>query len=287
MAQDGEIAVKFDKYIRRVVPSLSRLTYNRMFQILVDSVDRPARRLYREFRTLPPNHLRIRVGVRNRLMTNQVAFISGAPQFWIYAIDAGLVRLSGSTIVDIGCGCGRFARVLRDQQFSGSRFDGKYIGIDIDDEMLSWCQEHFDAERFEFFKSGHRSAAYAAGGGAGRSSIPLGSSEADFVFAMSLFTHLLEEEVAEYVYESARVLRPGGHMAVTFFSMDHPPPTLGTRHTFRHRLGAAYIESVRVPEAAVAYRDEYLCTLARDAGFSSATVKIGRDAWQAVLLCRR
>ena len=58
--------------IRRVVPSTSKLTFNPLARRVLDAFDVIPNLLYREFRELPPNHLRIRVGVGNRIFANQV-----------------------------------------------------------------------------------------------------------------------------------------------------------------------------------------------------------------------
>ena len=83
--------------------------------------------------------------------------------------------------------------------------------------------------------------------------LPIADESIDFGFSTSVFTHLLEPEMVNYYRESFRVLKPGGSMAMYCFSMDHPPPTFGDRHTFQFRIGNSYVESMAVPEAAVAY----------------------------------
>lgn len=83
------------------------------------------------------------------------------------------------------------------------------------------------------------------------------------------------------------MLKPGGYMAMYCFSMDHLPPTYGDRHTFRHRRGNAYVESLEVPEAAVAYEEEFLFDVAKQAGFRAAEIQAVLGDWQPLLLCRK
>jgi len=280
--------MKLEKAIRRVIPSTSRLTYNPIFKMIVDSFDLLPKLMYKEVSKIPPNHLRIRVGVANRFLANHVSYVSGAKDFWMHAFHAGLCRLD-STIVDIGCGCGRYTHHLRDYRFGPERFSGKYIGIDIDEEMLNWCRRNFDSERFSFHRSNHDSKAYkAVGNPEAYYVLPMADEGADFVFSTSLFTHLLEKEVANYCRESYRVLKRDCFMAMACFSMDHPPPTFGDRHTFGFRMGNAHVESVSVPEAVVAYEEKFLLETAREAGFRTAEMSIGgREDWQHMLLCRK
>lgn len=280
--------MKLEKAIRRVIPSASRLTYNPVFKLIVDSFDLLPKFMYEEVSKIPPNHMRIRVGVANRFLANHVSYVSGAKDFWMHAFHAGLCRLD-STIVDLGCGCGRYAHHLRDYRFLAERFFGKYIGIDIDDEMLNWCRRNFDSERFAFYLSNHVSKAYKSIGKADASYVlPLADESADFVFSTSLFTHLLEKELVNYCQESYRVLKRNCFMSMFCFSMDHPPPTFGDRHTFRFRISNAYVESKAVPEAAVAYEEKFLLEIAREVGFRTAEMSIGGpEEWQPMLLCRK
>ena len=187
-----------------------------------------------------------------------------------------------------GCGCGHYAHYLRDYRFESEMFSGKYIGIDIDEEMLDWCRRNFDSERFEFHRSNHGSKAYK--GKRNPSAyyvLPLADETADFVFSASLFTHLLKKELVNYTRESYRVLKRDCVMAMYCFSVDHPPPTYGDRHTFRFRIGNSHLESLSVPEAAVAYEEKFLFAVAREAGFRTTEILTGPEDWQPMLLCRK
>ncbi len=244
--------------------------------------------IWKEFRKLPPNHLRIRVGVGNRFFSNQIFYLNVAESFWLYYMSTGAVSLN-STVVDIGCGCGRFSHHLRDFRYLDTRFTGQYIGVDIDPEMLHWCREHFDPSHFQFLHSTNASRSYKQSGASDESyKIPIADESVDFVFSRSLFTHLLEPEMRNYLRESLRILKPGAHMVMSFFCLDYPPPTYGGRHTFSHRIGNASVESIEVPEAAVAYTEEFMVHLAREVGFSTVEV-IGKAAeiWQSDLVARR
>jgi SAM-dependent methyltransferase len=277
-----------ERLVRRVVPSLARLTFNPVFKLTVDMLDLVPRLMFPELATLPPNHLRIRIGVDNRIFTNGFSFFVWPTAFWTHFLRTGLCRID-STIVDIGCGCGRYARFLRDYQYKSERFTGRYIGVDVDPEMLAWCSRHFDSERFEFHRSSHSSRAYRAEGSPSPApyELPMADGTADFVFSTSLFSHLLEGEVVNYCRESYRVLRAGGHMVMYFFSLDRPPPTYGGRHTFGFQVGHAHVESLSVPEAAVAYREEYLISVARDAGFRTADIQAAPGDAQPILICSK
>jgi len=213
-----------ERVARRFVPSTSLLSHNFLFKWIVDFSDLVPRAIWPEFRNLPPNHLRIRVGVGNRFFSNQTYYLGHAESFWLYYMGTGAISLT-STIVDIGCGCGRFAHHLRDYRYADTRFTGKYVGVDIDAEMLDWCRRNFDAARFEFVLSAYANKSYnQAGDSIHNYAIPVDAETVDFVFSRSLFTHLLDRELRNYLEESLRIMKPGAQMAMSFFCLDYPPP---------------------------------------------------------------
>lgn len=279
--------MNFDKALRKIVPSSASLTYNPIVKRLLDFIDFIPGHMFKEFSNLPPNHLRIRVGVGNRIFANQVFYLNEGRNFWLHAFRSGLCRLD-SHILDIGCGCGRFAQHLRDYNFKHEVFTGRYIGIDIDEEMLNWCGRNFDSERFEFHRSSDVNKVYNVSGENNAAYIlPIADESIDFVFSTSLFTHLLESELVNYCKESFRVLKAGGSMAMYCFSMDHLPPTFGDRFTFGFKIGNSYVESMAAPEAAVAYEESFLFKVAREAGFVAAEMLVGREDSQPMLLGRK
>lgn len=273
------------KYLRRMLPSTARLSHNRILMWPLDLIDRIASLPFKEARGLPPNRMRIRVGVQNRILFNAFQFRYRAVGFWMRALAQGLVRLD-SNVLDIGCGCGRHAIVLRDLRWGGTRFEGLYTGIDIDAEMVRWCQHHFPAKRFQFICADHHSTVYNPGGRKNeRYRVPLDDQSQDYVFSTSLFTHLLEEDLLNYIRESFRALKSGAVMEMTVFCLDSIGNRLGGRWTFNHRIGEARVENPKMPEAAVAYTKDYLLSRCRQVGFREAAM-VGTSI-QTILSCRK
>jgi SAM-dependent methyltransferase len=234
-----------------------------------------------ELRELPPNHLCIRLGCGNRIFNNHVMFIKASSDCWLFFLSRKYCTAS-SDVVELGCGCGRIARVLRD-----SWFEGTYVGVDIDDEMLEYCRDNFSAERFKFIKSPHESSIYSSRNSPDTSTTDhqlyiAEPNSKDFVYAFTLYTHLLERELIEYLWETYRILRVGGTMYINFFCIEHVE--LGGRWTFQHRHGNAYVESARYPEAAVAYHEGFMARLATDCGFREVTVNPPRGGGQTELV---
>lgn len=237
--------------LRRLVPAVPVLSRARWAMLPLDLLDRALNLPWREFRNIPPNRMRLRVGVGNRLLFNAAHFRLLPINFWLDALNAQIVSLD-SAILDIGSGCGRFAFPLREFDFHGRRFTGRYIGVDLDAEMIDWCRRHFPPDRFEFHVVPGRSKTYGTDHPS-PARLPVPDASMGLVLANSLFTHLLEDDVVSYLKEAARVLRPGGYVQFSAFVIEdvraHPDP----RWTFRHRQGAAWVESPKYPEAAVAY----------------------------------
>ena len=280
--------LSFDRTTRKIFPSTSKLTFNPLFKALVNAADVVPRLMYPEFRTLPPNHLRVRIGVGNRIFNNQVHFLVHARDFWMFAFTEGLAD-SRSTVLDIGSGCGRWAHWLRDYNFRGRRFTGTYIGIDIDPEAIAYCERHYDRERFRFHHSTNASASYNQQGDAVHYSVPEPDDSVDLVVSNSLLTHVLEAELENYLRESYRLLRAGGAIMHSHFNLDYPPASYGTRHTFQHTIGNARVESLEQPEAAVAYRTDTLFRLAREIGFRECEILHipGGSQHQPILLAKK
>jgi SAM-dependent methyltransferase len=260
---------RFDRAMRKLVPSVGKISYNPVINIVGDAVAFALSLPFPELRDLPPNHLRIRIGVGNRVLTNHVHFVEMGNGIWLDFISKQYCS-STSDVVELGCGCGRIARPLK-----GSWFQGTYVGVDLDGEMIDYCRNHFPKEKFTFVLSPHKSQTYSPSGTATivGTTEKLAIAEAaskDFIYSISLYSHLLEPEFKEYLQETARILRPGGQMYATFFCIEHVD--LGERWTFNYQIGNSYVENEQLPEAAVAYKEEYVRKLVQDAGFTNIII---------------
>jgi len=268
----------FDRHIRNVFPSVAALSYNPVFAVLADAAAAMFAWLIPEWRQLPPNHLRVRVGVNNRIVRNQTHFINFGSNMWFRWLAHGYAA-PDSVVLEIGCGCGRVAWPLR-----GNWFQGKYYGIDIDSEMLDWCRKNFD-ERFSFHQTAHASLTYhdRRAGESCYYELPCADESVDFIYATSLLTHLLEFEMMNYIRESFRVAKPGARVLMYFFS--YQAVRKGGRWTFGHRVGNAYVENPALPEAAVAYDSAFIMAAFKSAGFED--VSVTELPVQSLVSCRR
>lgn len=277
-----------EKRIRKLIPSVAMLSRSSLFRPFSLANDLTVGRFFRAIsgRKLPPLRYLVRTGVGNNIIVPHLYYLTAATNFWLY-IFANRIASLDSSIVDIGCGSGKTAVTLRDFDYMGARFTGKYYGYDVDAEMVRWCRENFPGDRFTFDHVDAHSSVYNPRDGA---TAPVrldacADHSIDLVLSHSLFSHLLEPDIRLYVRESARVLRPGGVMMMTFFCLDdlRDLGLLGERWTFAHRRGPSHIENPKFPEAAVAYEKEWMLSTCREAGFRRAEVRL--PMFQSTLFC--
>src|SRR6516164_1375942 len=273
---------KHDRMLRKFVPSIARVSYNPFVKIAGNAVAEVLSRPFPELRELPPNHLCIRAGAGNRVFNNHVNFILKSYQCWLTFLSRKFCTFN-SDVVDLGCGCGGVARALREPWFEGT-----YVGVDIDAEAIEYCRSNFPAERFQFVLSPHKSTIYSPHNlEETLETIDLVIAEPhskDFVYSVSLYSHLLETNLLNYLRETYRMLRSDGVMYMTFFCIEHME--LGRRWTFKHRRGNAYVESARYPEAAVAYHETFMTELVTNTGFRDVTVS-RKEGVQSELVARK
>jgi SAM-dependent methyltransferase len=175
-------------------------------------------------------------------------------------------------VLDIGCGIGRMARVLREVLAAP---EGSYDGFDVSRVGIEWCRERYldTAAPFRFTQVDVYHPRYnPSGSGDPRSfRFPYGDQSFDLAIATSVFTHLLDGSVEHYLAETARVLAPGGRLFATWFLLDPGRPILPstTLFSFTHGTrGAARVDEPQAPEDAVAYPIEWVRERLEEAGLS-------------------
>jgi len=216
----------------------------------LDPLDYAARVINNQ-RRLPPFHLRREVG-------DPSIFESSGAEFLAY------MRLlcdlqPGERVLDIGCGCGLMALFLEDYLDAG----GCYTGIDVQAGAIDWCASNISARRpnFSFAHLNRRSGRYNPGGEIGPLRLPFDDGAFDVMVVKSVFTHLLRDDLEQYVREISRVLAPGGRCLASWFLFDLADGAPERLRTFSHGDNVCRFESEQSPETAVAYAEPYLRTL--------------------------
>lgn len=184
----------------------------------------------------PPAHLRRRVhgakDLESYLRIGQIV----ADDLNHLMKDGTISVARDAKVLDFGCGPGRVAIWLRQQHP-----DWNLFATDIDAEAIHWARTNLSAvARFE------RNASMP----------PLHYADGyfDFVFSISIFTHLPEHIQSLWLSELARVTRPGGQLALTTHGeqlLRSRMPKSGFRYVVRcgtDGLPAFYQTSYQTPD---------------------------------------
>jgi SAM-dependent methyltransferase len=204
---------------------------------------------------LPPYSIRVR--------SNGVKKQFGGRHFNQYGNQLGKILLkyaslgNQSRVLEIGCGCGRTCFAL-----SKILDDGNYIGMDIEKKSLESCQKNplFINKQFRFDHLDIQNTEYNPDGEykADQYVFPYDKSEFDIVFLVSVFTHMLTDDVMNYITEISRILKPNGICMITSFLMDHGKTT--TNLSFPYNTKNHYYYNQKMPEVAVGYLSEFYST---------------------------
>jgi SAM-dependent methyltransferase len=144
-------------------------------------------------------------------------FIETGNEFFTYFVDLGQLKPSDK-VLDVGCGSGRMARRLTEYLTTGS-----YDGIDITKDSIDWANKTYSGfPNFRFHFSDIFNKYYNPKGtvSAEEYRFPFDDAQFDFVFLTSVFTHMLERDVQNYLSEIRRVLRSGGCAFITCFLLN-------------------------------------------------------------------
>lgn len=163
---------------------------------------------------LPPASLRARV----HTLPDAKSFLEVGRRC-LSDLEGGLERADRSlesftSVLDFGCGCGRTLRWL--DWLAG---ETSLAGTDIDGECVDWCARNIPFAHFS------RNASLP----------PLGFANGafDFVYAISVFTHMTESAQDAWLAELQRVTRPGAILLLS----THGPHTWGSLpHRYRQQV---------------------------------------------------
>lgn len=169
------------------------------------------------------------------------------------------------SVFDFGCGCGRVARQLIQQREPPQR----YFGIDLHAGMIRWCKDHLTprAPQFSFAHHDVFDDSFNPGEGRPRTA-PIQAGEGEFTLfnAISVFTHLTEDQAPHYLREAVRVLAADGVVHASFFLLDKREFAFMQPHT-----NALYV-SWEHPSAAVVFDRGWVVGIARAAGLTVTAV---------------
>lgn len=184
-------------------------------------------------------------------------------------------------VLDVGCGTGR--KTLPLTQYLDER--GTYEGFDIAKQGVDWCREQI-TPRFPNFRfqqidvynklynpqGTHRAAEYK---------FPLPDASFSFVVLGSVFTHMLPDDLENYLREVSRMLEVGGRCLISYFLLNNESlrhveageSTLDLKYVFeRYR-----VVSLEVPEEAIAFDESWVKGLYEKLGLK--IIRLDYGSW--------
>jgi SAM-dependent methyltransferase len=168
------------------------------------------RKNYEVDQILPPSFLRKRIHGADDTETFEQAGRAVAADVFRYLSRAGA---SGPEfrVLDFGVGCARVLRPLQDlvQSASPPRDRIEWYGCDIDGQAIEWCQAYLSS-RAKFVVNETMPPA------------PFADRFFDFVYSISIFTHLPEAMQFAWLEEINRVLKPSAVAVISTHSFGAP-----------------------------------------------------------------
>ena len=191
--------------------------------------------------------------------------------FLNYFID--LVKLKpNERVLDVGCGIGRIAIPLTKYLDK----DGLYEGFDIVAEGINWCRKNISTKypNFNFQLADVFNKSYNPQGKykASNYRFPYEDGYFNFIFLTSVFTHMLPQDMENYLREVSRVLKKNGRCFITFFLLNkeartlisNGKSTLDFRYLYKNSIGDCLTINKELPEAAIAFDEKYILNLYTD-----------------------
>ena len=186
-----------------------------------------------------------------------------------------------ASFLDLGCGNGSVARALTRYLTA----EGRYEGLDINRAGVEWLQERYAPyPNFRFTHANVYNKAYNASGAvpAHEYRLPYDDAAFDVALLKSVFTHMLPQDVRQYMTELARVIRPGGRAVISYFLLNDESRQLLDRGRGTYSLKFEWngdpscrVEDIDMPEGVTAHDEQRIRRLYTESGFAVADIAFG------------
>ncbi|MBC2653776.1 class I SAM-dependent methyltransferase [Novosphingobium aerophilum] len=119
-------------------------------------------------------------------------------------------------MLDVGCGVGRLYLAAK----SYLQPEDSYLGIDINKDFINICNDSYYERNVNFLYTEASNGYYSKAVDQGPRAWNIEDNSHNLVTALSVWTHLREEDWRFYLNEVGRVLQPGGRAIISFFILD-------------------------------------------------------------------
>ena len=184
-------------------------------------------------------------------------------------------------ILDIGCGIGRLAVPLTKYLSK----DGIYEGFDIVQFGIDWCIKNITSRypNFHFKCVSLKNDLYNLNTRDEAKSFvfPYPKDYFDCVVLTSVFTHMMPDDVENYLRQIALTLKEGGRCLATFFIINQEVKNAMDKNEigfkFNYSYGNYHLMHSSVKEANVAFDENFLYAMVANCGLSVESMH--RGSW--------
>ena len=266
-----------NKDISRFIPKRLRPIVARIIDTLGDTVDLLLGR--RDALTPPRGLRRMVIGV------DDVRLYRALGELYLLCFKALCALKPNEDVLDVGCGCGKQAAPL--VKYLGK--SSTYEGFDIVGSMIEWCRKNISSKypNFHFQLADVFNKQYNPRGKyeASKYKFPYSNESFDFAYALSVFTHMLPEDMEHYLSEIARVLKSGGRCLITYFLLNEESLELinagTTAWDFKYDFGKYRATDYDTPEAAICYDEAFVLGLYEQYGLRiKRPIRYGSWSWR-------
>jgi SAM-dependent methyltransferase len=207
--------------------------------------------------TYPPSEISNLVGPGTSIQHEEIG-----KKFMKYFKDIGGLK-PYEDVLDVGCGYGRMAVQLT--KYLNRR--ARYEGFDIVPVLIEWCKTNISARypNFNFQLIDLYNGMYVPNAQRKASDyiFPYKDESFDFVFLTSVFTHMMPQDVENYLSEIRRVLRKGKRCLITYFLLNEQSLALSEAKLcvdldFKYVFDNYRTVTDTAPENVVAYDEQYI-----------------------------
>jgi SAM-dependent methyltransferase len=182
-------------------------------------------------------------------------------------------------MLDVGCGIGR--KTLPLTQYFNQQ--AQYEGIDVTKAGIDWCREKI-SPRFTNFGFQHidvYNQLYNPNGSVLpiEYQFPFADETFSFVMLGSVFTHMLPDDLRNYLSEVRRVLKKGERCLISYFLLNEEslPLIEAGKSTldFKHSFKEYRVVSLESPEDAIAFDQKWIEEVYRSMDFEIKRIDYG------------